>query len=118
MSRRKRSSFTAPPPNPVVEGVFLSEHLLERVREHHPRAGVRGGLALLERATEVEPGLVAPLLGRRLESTNSRYLVAYDRRGVFVIEPTPDRPFPWTGVTYLRFGAYQQEVAERLLAAA
>jgi hypothetical protein len=57
MSRRKRSSFTAPPPNPVVESVF-------------------------------------------------------------VVEPSPDRPFPWTGVTYLRFGAYPREVAERLLAAA
>ena len=61
-------------------------------------------------------------VGRRLShpslTTHSRYLVAYDRWGVFVVEPSPDRPFPWTGVTYLRFGAYPREVAERLLVAA
>ena len=61
-------------------------------------------------------------VGRRLShpslTTHSRYLVSYDRWGVFVVEPSPDRPFPWTGVTHLRFGAYPREVAERLLVAA
>lgn len=103
----------------VDEGVYVSGHALERLREHHPNVGVRGALALLARAQEVEPGFIAPFLGRPLEAVRDRYLISADRRGVFVIVPGPEgASFPWTARTYLRFGPYQQAVAEQLLGAA
>ena len=103
----------------VADGVFVTFHARERLRLHHPNAGVRGALALLDRSTEVEPGFIAPFIGRRAETLQDRYFVATDRSGVFVVARSFEGgTFPWALVTYLRFGQYQQEVAERLLGAA
>lgn len=100
----------------VDQGVWVSPHALDRVREHHPNAGVRGALALLTRAQEVEPGLIAPFLGRRLEAVRDRYLISADRCGAFVIvRAADDAHFRWTMRTYLRFDAHQEAVAAQLL---
>jgi hypothetical protein len=108
-----------PYPSLVEEGVYVSPHALDRLREHHPNVGVRGALTLLAYAQEVESGLIAPFLGRSLNAVRDRYLVSCDRRGVFVIAVSRSAgPSPWTAVTYLRFGPYQQSVAEQLLGAA
>lgn len=108
-----------PRPTLVDEGVYVSLHAPERLREHHPNVGVRGTLALLSRAREVEPGFIAPFLGRSLDGVRDRYFVSGDHRGVFVIAPSRKvGPSPWTAVTYLRFAPHQQAVAEQLLGAA
>lgn len=108
-----------PQPSLVEEGIYVSPHALDRLREHHPNVGVRGALALLARAQEVESAFIAPFLGRPLEAVRDRYLVSFDRRGVFVVAPSRTQgPSPWTARTYLRFGPYQQAVAEQLLGAA
>lgn len=116
----KKSSGRRNPSQPlstiVQQSLWVSRHALERLREHHPKAGVRGALALLTLAQEVEPGFIAPFLGRRLEAVRDRYLISADRGGVFVVVRAPEGArFPWTVVTYLRFGDNQQAVAVRLL---
>lgn len=115
-----RASCDARPSIVVVEqGVYVSPHALQRLQLHHPKAGVRGALALLSRAEEVEPGLIAPFLGRGLNAVRDRYFVSACRRGVFVIaKGRHEGGFPWALVTYLRFGPHQQSVAEQLLGAA
>lgn len=100
----------------VDQGVFVSSHALDRFREHHPRAGFRGSLASISCSDEVEPGLIAPFLRRRLEAVRDRYFIVADRLGTWVV--TRNRRadgLPWFAVTYLRFDAHQQAVAERLL---
>jgi hypothetical protein len=106
-------------PSIIDDGVYVTGHALDRLREHHPRAGVRGALALLGRAEEIQPGLAAAFLGRSLDAVRDRYFLSADRRGIFAVAPSYEgRSFPWALVTYLRFGAHQQEVAERLMGAA
>lgn len=101
----------------VEQGVYVTSHALERLRIHHPR--VRGVLCLLAKAEEVEPGFIAPLLGRPLEAVRDRYFLSADGWGVFVLAPARSGgPSMWVLVTYLRFGPYQREVARRLLVAA
>ncbi|MBM4367834.1 MAG: hypothetical protein FJ102_16595 [Deltaproteobacteria bacterium] len=106
-------------PSIVDEGVYVTPHALDRLREHHPNAGVRGALALLARAQEVEAGLAAAFLGRSLDGVRDRYFMSADRRGIFAVARSYEgRSFPWALVTYLRFGPHQQDVAERLMGAA
>ena len=103
----------------AVEEVYVSEHALGRLRQHHPSVGIRGTLALLMAATEIEPGMAAAFLGRSLEAVRDRYFLSADRRGIFTLARSFEgRGFKWVIITYLRFGQYQQEVAERLLGAA
>lgn len=116
----KRASGWGNAPQPhstlVEQGVWVSRHALDRVREHHPNAGVRGALALLARADEVAAGFIAPFLDRRLEDVRDRYLIAADRKGCFVIvRAGGSGRLPWTMITYLRFDAHQEDVASRLL---
>ena len=100
----------------IDEVVYFSRHALERLREHYPNVGVRGARAILAQAQTVEPGFIAPFLGRPLRAVRDRYLVSADRRGVFVLVPGPSGArFLWTACTYLRFGPYQQSVAAQLL---
>lgn len=115
-----RASPNARPSVVVVEqGVYVSRRALRRLQLRHPRTGVRGALALLSRAEEVEPGLIAPFLGRGLNAVRDRCLVSACRRGVFVVaRGRLDGGLPWVLVLYLRFGAPPQAVAERLLGAA
>lgn len=115
-----RASYEARPSIAVVEqGVYVTLHARQRLQLHHPNAGIRGALALLARAEEVEAGLIAPFLGRRLDAVRDRYFVSACRRGVFVVaRGRLEGGFPWALVTYLRFGPYQQAVAEQLLGAA
>lgn len=103
----------------VEQGVYVSPHALQRLRLHHPKAGVRGALALLSRAQAVEPGLIAPFLGRGLNAVRDRYFVSACRRGVFVVAKSRhEGAFPWALVTYLRFGPHQQSEAARILGGA
>ena len=92
--------------------LFLSRHATDRVREHHPNARIRGTLAMLNRAEEIESGTAAGLMGRKPGETPDRYFLAFDRRGIFVI--ARGNYMPWTLVTYVRLGDSQQEVALRL----
>lgn len=112
-----RASGDARPSLGIVEqGVYVTQHALQRLRLHHPSAGVRGALALLSRAEEVAPRLIAPFLGRGPDAVRDRYFVSACRRGVFVVaRGRREGGFPWVLVTYLRFGPHQQLVAERLL---
>lgn len=103
----------------VEQGVYVTRHARQRLQLHHPNAGIRVALALLARADEVEPGLIAPFLGRGLDAVRDRYFVSACRRGVFVVaRGRLEGGFPWVLVTYLRFGPHQQAVAEQLLGAA
>lgn len=100
--------------------VWVSRHAADRIREHHPHAGVNGCRALLAIASPVQPEVVAGLLGRSLEGVRDRYLVAADRRGVFVVAAYSEatRPgsdaLPETLVTYVRLSPSQVEAAVRL----
>ncbi len=112
-------SHASPSRMVVEQGVFVTSHAVERLREHHPRVGIRGTLALLARATEIEQGLAATFLGRSLAGVRDRYFLSADRRGIFAVARSFEgSSFHWVLVTYLRFGNYQQEVAERLMGAA
>ncbi len=54
-----RASCDARPSIAVVEqGVYVTLHARQRLQLHHPNAGIRGALALLARAEEVESGLM------------------------------------------------------------
>ncbi len=99
-----------------VSTVRVTRHARDRLREHHPHVGVRGALALLARAKDVEPHLIAPILGRSLDGVPDRYLIAADRRGCFVIARSGESArFPWYMPTYLRFDVRQEEEVARLL---
>lgn len=101
------------------EGVYVTRHALDRLREHYPDTGIRGALRLLERATGIDPGLAAAFLGRSPNGVRDRYFMSADRRGIFTVAHSREGcSFPWALVTYLRFSAYQQEVANRLMEAA
>ena len=103
----------------VTDGVFVTRHARQRIGMHHPNTGVRGALALLQRSREVEPALIAPFVGRRVESLPDRYFLAVDAWGVFVIARSFEGgSFPWAMVTYLRFWPNQQQAAALLLGAA
>lgn len=102
----------------VEQGVYVTHHAVDRLRLHHPNVGIRGTLALLTKAEEVEPGFIAPFLARSLAGVGDRYFISACRRGVFVVVPgRQGGSFPWALVTYLRFGSYQRDVAEQLLGA-
>lgn len=103
----------------VEQGVYVTGHALDRLRLHHPRVGVRGALALLAEAREVEPGIIAPFLGRSLEGVRDRYFLSACGWGAFVLAASRSAGrSKWVLITYLRFGPYQHEVAQRLLLAA
>lgn len=103
----------------ILEGVHVSRHALERLREHHQTVGVRGALALLDRSTDIDPELAAVFLGRSLAGVCDQYFMSADRRGILVVAAGAEGGnFPWVLVTYLRFGPRQQAVAEQLLGAA
>lgn len=107
------------PPSILDEGVYVTRHALDRLHEHHPNAGVRGALSLLASSIEIEPGLAAAFLGRSLNGVRDRYFMSADRRGIFAVTPNREgQTFPWVLITWLRFGAYQQEVARRIMEAA
>jgi para-aminobenzoate synthetase len=113
----QRSRVNSDRPNGSIldQGVFISRHTLERLREHYPRIGVRGALDLLGQANEEEGAFIAAFLGRSIKEVQDRYFVTADCQGVFVIaRGRKEGDLPWQTVTYLRFGAYQQEIARKL----
>ena len=104
----------------MIGGVWVTAHVRERLREHHPFIGTRGARAMFERSTEISREVAAGLLCRQMSAVQDRYYLAEDRRGLFVLLERPHHVRPdetWRSlVTYIRFGPAQVEVATRLYA--
>lgn len=95
--------------------VFVTRHAQERLREHHPYAGVRGALAMLSRSTEVSGGVVAGLLHRSIEATQDYYYLSEDYSGIFVLVWSREgAESEMTMITYIRLMPSQQAEARRL----
>lgn len=101
----------------TTHGLVISEHALERYQLHHPGATGAQVLAELERGVEVSGDMARLLCGRRKphrrdrrrQAAADRYVLARDRRGLFVV--APDRGGVRRAVTYLRFGSAQEAFA-------
>ncbi len=90
----------------------VTDHALDRYREHHPDATPEALLDALYEGTDAERHLVLPLVGRRPEHGGTgAYVISPDRRGLFVIDAGR---CGLTLVTYLRFGAHAAESARRI----
>lgn len=96
----------------MFETIYVSRHAKARAQEVWSCIGVRGIRRMLPESFEVDRGLAASFLGRRLEDVCDTYLMAPDLKGLFVIIPGDGRG-PVV-VTFIRFGAKQREVAARL----
>ncbi len=92
--------------------LHITFHAVERFALHHPEASELEVAEAVEQALEIAPQAALPLLGRNsTRPTNSRYRLAADRQGVFVLEAVAGRS---AVVTYLRFGPWQAQLAERI----
>ena len=90
------AGYTRPP--------FVTRHAVERVQEHHPNAGPRGVVSMLAAGLPVDAREVAGFLQRHFGACRDRYVLAYDRRGIYVLI---DRPDEQVVVTYLRLSPWQ-----------
>lgn len=104
-------------PDPVAPGEpthpYVSRHALERFREHAPDAEWPDVLAALERGIDVPPETATALAGRPKSHPHgdSRYRLAPDRAGLFVLAPKRHGTPGWSVVTFLRFGPAQAAFA-------
>lgn len=101
-----------------TDTIYVTRHVTERLREHHPTVGIRGARSILAESLPVEADVVATLLQRRKPSTDSRYFLTRDRRGLLVVAEQPDQRREGeifrALVTYIRFLPSQTELANRL----
>lgn len=92
--------------------LHITFHAVERYALHHPDSSEVEVAHAVEQALEVAPQAALPLIGRNsTRPTSSIYRLAEDRQGLFVLETTPGR---FIVVTYLRFGPWQAQLAERI----
>lgn len=97
--------------------VWVTQHALERLREHYPAIGVRGARTLLAASLQIARGEVAGFLQRSTTTCQDDYWLSPDLGGIFVVAsgrgslPT-DRD--WSLVTYLRLTPAQQNQALQL----
>jgi hypothetical protein len=92
--------------------VQVTFHALERYATHHPEAVEEDLRVALDQALELDSALALPLIGRNsTRQTGSRYFLAGDRRGLFVLEQGASRPVL---ITYLRFGPWQVAFSQQL----
>ena len=103
-------------PEDGLPAVWVSQHALDRVHQHHPRVGNHGAREMVASAIEIDRGVAAELLQRRDVNPADLYLLASDRRGLLVVAPSrlAGSRYTHTLVTYLRFGQMQTALAERL----
>jgi len=95
----------------LAGSVAPSRHAVQRFREHHRRAGI-GDVQLAVGVGEWIEEQTALFLAGRLRRRGreaSVYVLAPDRRGMFVLVRVA--PHSWKVVTYLRFEASQVEFA-------
>lgn len=110
MAHRDRSPRTRGPSPPL--DLHITFHAIERFALHHPDASEVEVARAVESALEVAPQAALPLVGRNsTRPTNSRYRLAEDRQGLFVLELVSGR---FIVVTYLRFGPWQAQLAARI----
>lgn len=87
----------------------VSEHAVDRYREHWPGAGEVDVEAAIVRGETVSHGTAAALAGRKEPSKHERavtqYVVSDDRRGMFVIKAG-------NVVTYLRLSEQAQVIID------
>lgn len=99
------------------EVVIVSTHALERYKLHHPRAGWSTVRKAFQTGVPIDPWTGRHLRGPDYmeEDTSGDYIVAPDRRGVFIYvnEPAADDPGTLISfiVTYLRFQQQQETFA-------
>lgn len=101
---------------PSHAAVWVSEHAIGRVAEHHPIRSRWDVVELIDRAIEMPLEVVLGILRRVRAGPGDRYFLADDRRGIFVLATSriPDSAFVYTMVTYLRLSPSQIELVERL----
>lgn len=110
MAHRDRSPPTRGHSPPL--DLHVTFHAVERFALHHPDASEVEVASAVESALEVAPQAALPLIGRNsTRPTNSLYRLAEDRQGLFVLESVGGR---FIVVTYLRFGPWQAQLAERI----
>lgn len=102
-----------------MQRVFVTAHARERFQIHHPEADLNTFCVALDQGEEISTSVARFLVGRAADPTKemgvSRYFLAPDRWGLFVlVEYDQPSHFPLTCVTYLRFQHSQFEfVKER-----
>ena len=81
-------------------------HAIDRYRVQHPYANNRLVVRAVENSIEIDTPVALKLAGRNPEkSTRSRYLLAPDRGGMFVLEKDG---YTDTVITFLRFGQVER----------
>ena len=88
----------------------VSQHAIERYREHEPNASRDDVLRAIRYGVEIDPGVAVAMVGRNRVQDGNRYVLAPSFRGIFAIA-TNIRPE--TVATYLRFEATQEDFARR-----
>ncbi len=88
-----------------------SRHAVARYREHHRRSGMSDVRLAVGIGERVDAQLALTIVGRRppRRKAMSVYVLAPDRRGLFVLVPLTR--CSWKVVTYLRFGPAQLQFA-------
>ena len=88
--------------------LLVTDHAVERFRIHYPRANHDWVIMALDKATEIDPGVVQALLQRfKPPSPQDSYWLPEDCRGLFVVVANK------TVRTYLRFCPSQQEFCRK-----
>lgn len=98
-----------------LASLYVTRHAVERLGEHHADADLALAASLLAAAVEIDPGLAAGLVRRRLEGVQDHYLLTADGRGMFVVaRARPELGPAWVVVTYLRLGVVAARAALKL----
>ncbi len=90
--------------------MHVSDHALDRFREHEPAADRRDLLLEVAFGVGLTCEMAAALLGRPMRGPKdaSGYVLSRGRRGLFVLDLAGDAV-----VTYLRFGPSQEDFVRR-----
>lgn len=89
----------------------VTRHALKRYRLHHPGASEQDICDFLSWGKEIDAPMALTLLGRSaLKKTQSSYVLAPDRQGLFVVDTKIATKHV---ITYLRFGVRQSEFARK-----
>lgn len=93
---------------------FITGHALRAFQKHHPGAFFSDILHFMSRGVIIDAETALAIAGRSPRQTQSLYVLAPDRQGMFVIQPEdslrdPSFRRPHTMITYLRFSLVQEK---------
>ena len=89
---------------------FITEHALDRFREHHPQATMDDLWDHLRYGTAADPSAVKTLLQRTYNPEGDKYVLSPDRRGIFALGPDKYHGADYVVKTYMRLSPWHREL--------